>query len=552
MKLIIFLLYVTAMIYCVWSSDDKTNETELNNTNTPTGEVINTQAPQCIICFETFPLMMQNTCGHKICALCFGKLIAMKEENVSTCPLCRKPYGKIHTNYKPIVYQLPINIQSLDDLQKELEFICKSGDYETIKQWMDGNLNLKKTKSLLTDLRNSHLEIKTTKHWIEKGLSKEKIKHLLDLQEALPFVCEIGVLQVVKNWMDLGLDPNMANIHGFYPIHFCSTRDVIKYLEIEKHADMNLKTITAVLFHHNIYFREGGSGFQISYHHGYFDVTQYWIDRGEDVNKVVNELTPLCFSCFHGDLKAVKFFIENGADVNKSVEMGGEIGFTPLIISSIRNYLDVVKYLITKGANINQATLGSSTVLGGAPALNMCSYQGNAEAVKFLLSEGAHGDLQDSLKCTPIFVSAQEGHLDVVKCLMKNDKARSVVNQPNIHGTTPLIISAQKGYLEIVECLVENGAKIDQSDFSGNTPLFIARKKNEFEVTAYLEEVIANGIGKRASGKPVCAVCQGLAKLRCSACKNVWYCGKEHQKEDWKIHKAKCEFFNKVVKSIIL
>ena len=71
---------------------------------------------------------------------------------------------------------------------------------------------------------------------------------------------------------------------------------------------------------------------------------------------------------------------------------------------------------------------------------------------------------------------------------MKNDKSRSVVNQPNIHGTTPLIISAQKGYLEIVECLVENGAKIDQSDFSGKTPLFIARKKNEFEVTAYLEE----------------------------------------------------------------
>jgi hypothetical protein len=56
--------------------------------------------------------------------------------------------------------------------------------------------------------------------------------------------------------------------------------------------------------------------------------------------------------------------------------------------------------------------------------------------------------------------------------------------------------------------------------------------------------VIANGIGKRVSGKCVCAVCQGLAKLRCSACKNVWYCGKEHQKEDWKIHKAKCEFFS--------
>jgi hypothetical protein len=192
------------------------------------------------------------------------------------------------------VYQLPINIQSLEHLQKELAFICKNGDPESIKQWMAKKLNPHKTESLLTDLRNSQLEIKTIKQWIEKGLSKKKIKHLLDLQEALPFVCEIGVLQVVKNWMDLGLDPNMANIHGFYPIHFCSTRDVIKYLEIEKHADMNLKTITAVLFHHNIYFREGGSGFQISYHHGYFDVTQYWIDRGEDVNKVYSRRSFRC------------------------------------------------------------------------------------------------------------------------------------------------------------------------------------------------------------------------------------------------------------------
>jgi len=528
MKLIIFLLYVTAMVYCVCSSDDITNETELNNTNTSTGEVINTQAPQCIICYETFPLMMQNICSHTICALCFGKLLSTKEEkNTIPCPLCRKPYERHQVYWKRIVYQLPINIQSLEHLQKELTFICKNGDPETIKQWMTKKLNPHKTDSLLTDLRNSQLEIKTIKQWIEKGLSKKKIKHLLDLQEALPFVCQIGVLEVVKNWMDLGLDPNMTNIHGFYPIHLCSTRDVIEYLEIEKHADMNVTR-----------YVKGGSGFQMSYQQNYFDVTKYWIDRGEDVNQdQENGLTPLYNSCFIGDFKAVKFLIENGADINKSIKNGG---ITPLMISTGKNFFDVVKYLITKGANINQASSKSSTVLGEVTALYYGSYYGNAEVVKLLLSEGADGGLQDTLKCTPIFASAQEGHLDVVKCLMENDKARSVVNQPNDYGTTPLFISAQKGYLEIVKCLVENGAKIDQPDFSGITPQFIALIKNQFEVTKYFEEVIANRIGKSVSDENICAVCRLLSKVRCSACKKVWYCGKEHQKENWKIHKTQC------------
>ncbi|GAX11856.1 hypothetical protein FisN_20Lh087 [Fistulifera solaris] len=36
----------------------------------------------------------------------------------------------------------------------------------------------------------------------------------------------------------------------------------------------------------------------------------------------------------------------------------------------------------------------------------------------------------------------------------------------------------------------------------------------------------------------LCAVCLQKAKHRCSRCQETWYCSVEHQREDWKAHKA--------------
>lgn len=38
-----------------------------------------------------------------------------------------------------------------------------------------------------------------------------------------------------------------------------------------------------------------------------------------------------------------------------------------------------------------------------------------------------------------------------------------------------------------------------------------------------------------------CPECKQPAELKCSACKLVWYCGKEHQKQHWKQHKNLCK-----------
>lgn len=40
-----------------------------------------------------------------------------------------------------------------------------------------------------------------------------------------------------------------------------------------------------------------------------------------------------------------------------------------------------------------------------------------------------------------------------------------------------------------------------------------------------------------------CAICDVEAPLKCTACKEVFYCGAEHQKKHWKVHKNVCRSY---------
>nr|CAD7257053.1 unnamed protein product [Timema shepardi] len=43
-----------------------------------------------------------------------------------------------------------------------------------------------------------------------------------------------------------------------------------------------------------------------------------------------------------------------------------------------------------------------------------------------------------------------------------------------------------------------------------------------------------------------CAVCMQPANQRCSGCHVIYYCSRDHQKSDWKLHRGKCVPFKEV------
>ena len=94
-----------------------------------------------------------------------------------------------------------------------------------------------------------------------------------------------------------------------------------------------------------------------------------------------------------------------------------------------------------------------------------------------------HGTTDDGT--TPLFVAAQQGHLEVVRFLVESgaDKDQGTTHD----GTTPLFIAAQHGHLEVVRFLVESGGDKDQGTTEdGATPFCIAAQQWQFEIVRFL------------------------------------------------------------------
>jgi len=55
------------------------------------------------------------------------------------------------------------------------------------------------------------------------------------------------------------------------------------------------------------------------------------------------------------------------------------------------------------------------------------------------------------------------------------------------------------------------------------------------------EETIQRALLKNMGKLKVCELCEKDGSAVCTACKGAWYCGKQHQAENWKAHKAWCK-----------
>ncbi|PAA46589.1 hypothetical protein BOX15_Mlig028949g3 [Macrostomum lignano] len=94
---------------------------------------------------------------------------------------------------------------------------------------------------------------------------------------------------------------------------------------------------------------------------------------------------------------------------------------------------------------------------------------------------------------SPILAASSNGHLDVVRCLVKNG---ANINDLNLDGQTPLILAAKNGHQPLLRLLVNYGAKLDIQDAKGRTALMHALAEGRLELARCL-------LGAGASQVPV-------------------------------------------------
>jgi|SRR3990167_1207819 len=119
-------------------------------------------------------------------------------------------------------------------------------------------------------------------------------------------------------------------------------------------------------------------------------------------------------------------------------------------------------------------------------SLIYASIIGDSDRVRELLatqSGRAELDTVDHYGNTPLYWASSNGHLEVVKYLLRAGADPNITNNT---GRTPLSWASYQGYLKIVKELLHAGADPDIARANGGTPLWWASYHGRLEVVKVL------------------------------------------------------------------
>ena len=104
------------------------------------------------------------------------------------------------------------------------------------------------------------------------------------------------------------------------------------------------------------------------------------------------------------------------------------------------------------------AIVAAVLFVGCGPSVDIykAAYEGNIEAVKQHIADGADVNEKDDSEWTPLHYAASYGRKEIANLLIAKC---ANVNAKNRIGLTPLHDAAFGGHKEIAELLIENGAK---------------------------------------------------------------------------------------------
>jgi hypothetical protein len=136
-------------------------------------------------------------------------------------------------------------------------------------------------------------------------------------------------------------------------------------------------------------------------------------------------------AAWRGDVDVVEWMVgQDPGLLNAQQRLGG----TPLMRASSGGRVGVVSWLLDNGAALDEQDSSGRT------ALNCACIRGKTPVVKLLLYRGADPSTPGGVwGSTPLIRASEEGHLEVVRCLLANPRAKATLNHRDRIGKTALM-----------------------------------------------------------------------------------------------------------------
>uniref|UniRef100_A0A672JIS0 Ankyrin 3a n=1 Tax=Salarias fasciatus TaxID=181472 RepID=A0A672JIS0_SALFA len=236
-----------------------------------------------------------------------------------------------------------------------------------------------------------------------------------------------------------------------------------------------------------------------------------------------------------GQTEVVKELVTNGANVNAQ----SQVGYPQMVLSLSREASDTPKPTGEKltffvRTRLFKVCFGPCRAQNGFTPLYMAAQENHLEVVRFLLENSASQSMATEDGFTPLAVALQQGHDQVVSLLLEND-TKGKVRLPALHiaarkddtkaaalllqndhnadvesksGFTPLHIAAHYGNINVATLLLNRGAAVDFMARNDITPLHVASKRGNSNMVKLLLDR-----GSKIDAKTK----DGLTPLHCGA-----------------------------------
>jgi ankyrin repeat protein len=154
--------------------------------------------------------------------------------------------------------------------------------------------------------------------------------------------------------------------------------------------------------------------------------------------------------------------------------------------------------LISNAANVNKTEHHGFTAISEAANYN------NIGCVSRLLHSQNVLDISSKDKRTALMRACTNGHVEVVQCLLSDDRFLIGIDAQNSYGSTALHLASHRGHLEVVKALIEAGCSLDIVDKYGNTACHVASSDGHDKVLSLIQHRDTSIIHKKTNDQQTC------------------------------------------------